>query len=332
MPFHIATVGRALLVAVLLSGSAAKSQTVDNSVAGPVVMQLPASMSCQAQVLACNRLALDDARTTAKIDEKRREIRISNAATYADETIVADVLLHASARVAKGSQPYLVHLVVSKKGTRWKHRLSTYAVTKKGGAEPFEFETWKVFVGGDEQAWLTPSLVKQALGPRSFTDKAKDFFVRATDLRKQAGESPAIELGLGIGPLRFGMTRAHYVPPRSVMEGHGADLAAVLAKEDWSFDFQTLSSLVPLYLIRHDLFLFGLDKHPLLQDAIKAGFRGNERLKVGVKNGAGYVQLDDRVEPYEQASQTALVFLRDTYLGMLLNAQAASMTPSPAKN
>lgn len=332
MPNHVATIGRALLVAALFLAGAAKSQTVDNGVTGPVVMQLPASTSCQVQVLACNRLALDDARTTARIDEKRREIRISNAETYADETIVADVLLHASARVAKGAQPYLVHLVVSKKGTRWKHRLSTYAVTKKGGAEPFEFESWKVFVGGEEKAWLSPALVKQALGPRSFTDKAKDFFVRATDLRKKAGEPPAIELSLGIGPLRFGMTRAHYVPPRSMMEGHGDNLAAVLSKEDWSFDFQTLSSLVPTYLIRHDLFLFGLDKHPLLQDAIKAGFRGNERLKVGVKNGAGFVQLDDRVEPYDQAAQTAQVFLRDTYLGMLLNAQAAAMTPAPAKN
>lgn len=319
-----------MAVALWLGCSLAHAAPVDRT--GPLVSQLPSTANCLMHQLACNRLALDDSNTTASVDEDRREIRIANATDYSEETVVADVLLHATAHVGAAPRPYLIHLVISKKGANWKHRLSTYSVMRKSGQEPFDFERWTVYAGEEKKPLLSPGLVNKALGPRSLKTKAKDFFVQAVDLRKPAEPMPAVELSLGVGPLSFRMTRAHYAPPASVREGRAGPLIEALSQEDWSFDFQTLSSLVPLSLIRHDLFLFGLDRHPMLQDAMKAGFRGDERLRVGIKNGQGFVQLDERVEPYEQAAQTALVFLRDTYLGMLLNAQAAALPSSTKKN
>jgi hypothetical protein len=329
---RIAVVYRAVLVGVLLWRAAANAATT-SLLAGPVVTQLPAPTACAANILACNRLALDDARTTAQVDDKRHEIHIHNTASYDKEAIVADVLLHAEGPAANGAKPYLVHLVISKKGEGWRHRLSPYAVDKGTAKGPFEFDKWTVFVGDDKQPLMAPNLVQQALGKRSLAKRATDFFVRATDLRKQSGESPAVELGLRMGPLNFGFTRARFEPPLSLRQaGANGDLAAALAKEDWSVDFESLSSLVPNHLVRHDLFLFGLDQHPLMAQAMKAGYQGTERLRVGVKSGAGFVQLNDRIEPYPQAAQTATVFLRDTYLGMLLRAQAASMPATQAKN
>jgi hypothetical protein len=330
MPLRIKKGGRALSMALALWLGCTMGHAASTDRTGPLVSQLPSNANCQTNKLACNRLALDDENTTASIDEARREIRIANTTDYTEETVVADVLLHATARVSAAPQPYLIHLVISKKGTQWKHRLSTYSVMRKSGQEPFDFERWTVYAGEDKKPLLSPGLVNKALGPRSLKTRAKDFFVQAVDLRQPSQPMPAVELSLGVGPLSFRMTRAHYAPPPSVREGRAENLLDALSQEDWFFDFQTLSSLVPLSLIRHDLFLFGLDRHPMLQDAMKAGFRGDERLKVGIKDGHGFVQLDERVEPYDQAAQTALVFLRDTYLGMLLNAQAAALT-SPAK-
>lgn len=331
MKLRLAGLLRWCVFHAVLLGLALNATAASTDVTGPVVMRLPTPTACTTSTLACNRLALDDAHTRAQVDEGKREIRILNAASYEDEVIVADVLLHAR-RSAVDAQPYLVHLVVSKKGDSWKHRLSPYAPDKKRRDGPFEFENWTVFLGQSDKPLLSPSLVQKALGRRSLTARAKDFFVRATDLRKQPGESPAVELGLRIGPLNFGFTRARFEPPQAVRQGGAnVDLATALSKEDWYFDFQSLSSLVPAYLIRHDLFLFGLDTHPLMAQAMKAGYRGTERLRVGVKDGAGFVQLDDHVEPYAQATQTALVFLRDTYLGMLLRGQAATMTLAATK-
>lgn len=330
MPLQIKKGGRALSMAAALWLGCALGHAAPVDRTGPLVSLLPSAKDCREHKLACNRLALDDASTTATVDEARREIRINNTTDYSEETVVADVLLHATAQVASAAQPYLIHLVISKTGKRWKHRLSTYSVMRKSGQAPFDFEQWTVYAGSEQKPLMSPGLVTKALGPRSLKTKAKDFFVQAVDLRKPSDPMPAVELSLGVGPLSFRMTRAHYAPPPSLREGREGSLVDALSQEDWFFDFQTLSSLVPLSLIRHDLFLFGLDRHPMLQDAMKAGFRGDERLRVGIKNGQGFVQLDERVEPYDQAAQTALVFLRDTYLGMLLNAQATSL-PAPAK-
>ena len=332
MPLQLKKGGRALPIAIAMWMGCALAHAAGGSHTGPLVTLLPSAENCQSHKLACNRLALDDVNTTATVDEARKEIRIINTAEYGEETVVADVLLHATAKVSNTTAPYLVHLVVSKNGTRWKHRLSTYSVQRRSGKPPFAFERWTVYAGTEPKPLMSPELVTKGLGPRTLKTRARDFFVQARDLRTAAAPTPAVELSLGLGPLNYKMTRAHYVPPKSLGEGRQQSLLEALSRDDWYFDFQTLSSLVPISLIRHDLFLFGLDRNPMLQDAMKAGFRGDERLRVGSKNGQGFVQLDDRVEPYDHAAQTATVFLRDTYLGMLLNEQASQPPATASKD
>jgi hypothetical protein len=302
-------------------GVATLAHAAESKLTGPVVTQLPAKSACAVNVLACTRLALDDARTTATVDEQRHEVRIYNDASYDSETIVADVLLHVQGGTRQPLKPYLVHLVVSKQGDKWKHRLSPYGLDKRRSDGPFQFEDWSVYLGQAKKPLMAPDLVRKAVGRSSLMGRAKDFFVKATDLRKREGDAPAIELGLGIGPLNFAMTRARFEVPASIKAGREVNVEQVMAQEDWFFEFQTLSKMVPAYLVHHDLFLFGLDRHPLVVESMKVGSKGNELMRVGVKNGKGYVQINERVEPYEQAPQTAVVFMRDTYLGMLLNAQ-----------
>jgi len=269
-----------------------------------------------------NRLTLDDARTTAVVDEACREIRISNHHTYSESAIVADVLLHAKGLWGTNARkPYLIHLVVSKDSDGWNNRLSAYTPPGAGAPDRAEVDAWTVLVDDGRQVVLTPEQAQALVAKPPLSARLVDTFAQVRDVRTDSSQSPALDISIGLGPLKHKVAAAKLELPASLKKDPKRGLAAALQQEDWYFELAMLSSMTPKELIRHDLFLFGLDDHPLLEEVMKRGYRSDEKLTVGVQDGAGYVRIGERKAPFAAAQQTALTFLRDTYVGMVLAAQ-----------
>ena len=292
----------------------ANSDVLASDLAGPVITRLPGTEGT-------NRLALDDARTTALVDASRREIRIGNNHAYSESTIVADVLLHAKGEWGTHSRPYLIHLVISKDSDGWHNRLSTYTVPGAGAPTQAEVDAWTVMLGDGKQVVLTPEQAQAQIVAPPLSARLIDTFAQVRDIRTTADPSPALEISLGLGPLKYKVAAARLELPASLKADPKSNLEKALQEEDWSFELAMLSSMTPKELIRHDLLLFGLDAHPLLQDVMKRGYRPDEKLTVGVQNGAGFVRIGEQTAPFPAAQQTAMTFLRDTYVGMVLAAQ-----------
>lgn len=299
----------------------ANSDVLAADLTGPFIMRLSGSAATQ-PAGALNRLVLDDAHTTAVVDEARREIRIGNHHAYSESTIVADVLLHAKGKWGTWSRPYLIHLVISKDSDGWHNRLSTYTVPGAGAPTQAEVDAWTVMLGDGKQVVLTPEQAQAQIVAPPLSVRLIDTFAQVRDIRTVADPSPALEISLGLGPLKYKVAAARLELPASLRADPKGNLEKALQEEDWSFELAMLSSMTPKELIRHDLLLFGLDAHPLLQDVMKRGYRPDEKLTVGVRNGAGFVRIGGQEAPFPAAQQTAATFLRDTYVGMVLAAQA----------
>ncbi len=299
----------------------ANSDVLAAELTGPLIMRLPTTAGAQ-QAGVSNRLVLDDAQTTAVVDETRREIRIANNHAYGETVIVADVLLHAKGQWGTRSRPYLVHLVISKDSGGWHNRLSTYTVPGAGSPDRAEVDGWTVTIGDGKQVVLTPEQAQAQIVAPPLSSRLIDTFAQARDIRTAADPSPALDISLGIGPFKYTVASARLELPASLKADPKGNLDKALQEEDWHFEMAMLSSMTPKELIRHDLLLFGLDAHPLLQDVMRRGYRADEKLTVGVQNGAGFVRIGGQSAPFPAAQQTAVTFLRDTYVGMVLAAQA----------
>lgn len=306
----------------------ANSDVLASDLVGPVITRLPGKTSAPVvrsdvsiETDGCNRLALDDAHTTAVVDAARREIRISNNHAYSESTIVADVLLHAKGQWGTRSRPYLIHLVVSKDSDGWHNRLSTYTVPGAGSPDKAEVDAWTVMLGEGKQVVLTPEQAQTQIVAPPLSARLIDTFAQVRDIRTETTQSPALEITLGLGPLKYKVAAARMELPASLKADPKRGLEKALQEEDWSFELAMLSSMTPKELIRHDLLLFGLEDHPLLQDVMKRGYRPDEKLTIGVRDGAGFVSIGERNAPFPAAQQTAVTFLRDTYVGMVLAAQ-----------
>jgi hypothetical protein len=305
------------------------TEVIAAELSGPLVTRLPDTTACTTgsesaaaiQPQGCDRLALDDAWTTAVIDEVRHEIRIRNDHAYSERSIVADVLLHARGIWGNKARPYLVHLVISKDAGGWHHRLNAYTVPGDGMPSRAEIEGWSVTIADGAPPLLSPELARSAIIEPSLSSRLVGSFAQARDIRSDPSQAPALEISISFGPLKYKVARARLELPGSLRQNPRQGLAPALQQEDWSFELESLSSLAPQDLIRHDLFLFGLNTHPLLQDVMRRGYRADEKLTVGVRDGAGYVRIGQQSSPFPAAQQTAMTFLRDTYVGMVLAAQ-----------
>lgn len=319
-------VGATLLGAALSYGTNAAELT------GPVVTRLPAAVACAVDDAlqtafdnrACDRLALDDVQTRAVVDESKREIRISNEKTYAKSTIVADVLLHARGRVSDGARPYLLHLVLSKDGKNWHRRLSTYTVPGDGVPQKAELEDWTVVVEGEAATdiVLTPAIARGVMTDPPLSARLTTAIAQVRDIRSDKTQPPALEIALTLGPLKYNIARARLDLPATLRQDNKQPLGAALRSGDWSFELASSSGLTPRDLVRHDLFLFGLDGQPLFKEIMRRGYKSSEKLTVGMKDGAGYVRVGKSSVAFPMAQQTLMTFMRDTYVGMVLAAQA----------
>ena len=297
---------------------------------GPIVTRLPAAFACGEsddlaaafERRACDRLALDDAQTTAEIDSVRREIRIRNTSRYAKRTIVADVLLHARARVGEHDRPYLIHLVLSKDGERWHRRLSTYAVPGEGLPQKVESEDWTVLIDEGGEVVLTPALARRVITDPPLSARLTTTFAHVRDIRSDTTQAPALEISLTLGPLKYNIARARLDLPSTLRHNSKQPLGSALQSGDWSFELASSSGLAPRDLVRHDLFLFGLDEQPLLKEIMRRGYKSTEKLTVGMQDGTGYVRIGQSSAAFPLAQQTLMTFMRDTYVGMVLAAQA----------
>jgi hypothetical protein len=274
----------------------------------------------------CNRIALDDGHTRARLDSASKTLVLRNGQDYPDETVIADVLLHGRARAQNGQTvPVSLHLLISKEGQEWSTSLHAHAPVT-GDLSEVQVDLYQVQadVAGKRQSLLQPDHALQVLTSPSTAARLAKQFVQVRDNRVEAAraEYADITIALGVGPAALPALRASLHVP-----GGHADLAKTLQGGSWTLELQALRSRLPLSVIRRDLFLFGLERVELLQPLQAEGFAKYDKLLLGAREGKGYLSYRGQRIDYPQAGAAAQAFLQDSFIGLILGAQPHDAAP-----
>jgi hypothetical protein len=78
------------------------------------------------------------------------------------------------------------------------------------------------------------------------------------------------------------------------------------------------SNFIPRKITQHELFLYGLEAEPLLENIYKKGFRKGQRIVVGATNGEGYIKVENKQKSFPLAGSTAERYLNTSFVGLIL--------------
>lgn len=73
-----------------------------------------------------------------------------------------------------------------------------------------------------------------------------------------------------------------------------------------------------MWVARRELFLFGLDGSALVKDMLTRGFRKNDRIEFGARDGNGYLRVNGREEAFAGAAASAHAFMQESFIGLIL--------------
>ncbi|MWV15906.1 hypothetical protein F3I16_07545 [Pseudomonas sp. L-22-4S-12] len=319
------------LLAVLLALGLGSGFAQAEEFGGRGVFQFASASGCPLATTAtplsdCNRIALDDGHTRARLDGAGKTLVLRNGQDYADETVIADVLLHGQARAQNGQVvPVSLHLLISKEGQAWSTSLHAHAPVA-GDLREVRIDAYRVEaeVQGKRQTLLHQDHALQVLSSPSTAARLAKQFVQVRDNRVEAAkaEYADITIALGVGPAALPALRASLHVP-----GGHAELAKTLHGGSWTLELQALRSRLPLSVIRRDLFLFGLERVALLQPLQAEGFSKYEKLLLGAQEGKGYLSYRGQRIDYPQAGAVAQAFLQDSFIGLVLSAQQHDAAP-----
>lgn len=283
---------------------------------------------------ASNRLALDDARTTVTIDRGAHRITVHNADRYPQKAIIADLLFLATGTTVSGRQaPFSLHLKIMKSGRRIALDLHRHLRIQ----EPMvaaEFEPFEVVVtdGLRSQVVLTPKRsLDLSCRPSLALRVIKAIMAMRDNLEgvQQDPHSPGFriaDLSVGFNALRWQwmVARAHLYSLRSAnaeLMARGS-LVDMLREGAWELTLTALSGRALKEVVKRDLFLFGLDELPLLQEVRERGLPTDQTLSFRFESGQGQVALGSRTAELPAAMDVARAYLEFHMLGGLLAEQA----------
>jgi hypothetical protein len=279
---------------------------------------------------ASNRLALDDDSTAVTIDHEAARITVENSRSYADKTVVCDLMFLAIGISAAGERkPFGIHLKILKEGRKFSvdlHRhLRSQVPSVRAEYEPYEVvvidgETRRVMMDKAEADRLIkkPSfalrVVKSLMAMRDHLDGIK-----------QDPKAPGYRVAdLSVG---FGALGLNYMIARAQLESRSADNARLIERGDvvemlrdgaWELRLTAFSEKWLPEVVQRDMFLFGLDDVELLEPVKQHGLRKNQTLAFRFDKGQGEVLLDGKSEPFAGALDTARAYLEFHMLGGLL--------------
>lgn len=277
----------------------------------------------------CNRLALDDPETRAALDGAAHTIRFTNTRSYAEKTIVGDVLLQGSGQARGGQRvPLTFHALLSRSGTDWS--VSSHAHSPMGGEfNDIRIDPYQVVVNesNTDRVVLTADQVIEALARPSLTARLANVLVQVDDNRTDGAKDADITIGLGLGKASKSVARARFHAPAA----KGRELAEAMRQGNWTLELQALSGKIPRQVVQRDLFLYGLESQSLLQPLLQRGFRKNEKLVLGAAGGKGFVRYDGQQREFAGADAAARAFLQDSFIGLVLGWQQQQPQPVQAK-
>jgi hypothetical protein len=315
---------------LLLAGAGASAAELSGRGIHPLASRAGCPFS-QSGTEDCNRIALDDTHTVARLDTEAGTINFHNDRQYRDKAIVADLLVHGTGESAAGARvPLSFHLVLSKDGARWSASHHVHAPVL-GKFAHVEIDPYTVEVGGSEgtQVMLTPQQMREALEHPGYKARLARELVTVRDNRTSPASPPDITVSLGRGPLAASVLRARLAAPAG--NSSQADLDALLHSDTWALELTALTGHLPRDVVRRELFLLQLDALPLLQALLRGGFHKHERLALGAVKGKGYISFQGRTVDFPGAQQAARSYLQQSFIGLILGSQQLARDGSHAR-
>jgi hypothetical protein len=287
-----------------------------------------------------NRLVLDDSDTEVTIDRGAGRITVRNSRGYARKTVICDLLFLAEGQTASGSRkPFSIHLKILKSGRAISLDLHRHLRTQDPMVS-VEFEPFEVIVTDGAKSRVVfdkdkgdrlcrrPSLalrvVKALMAMRNHLDGVTQ------DPREPGFRIADLSVGFGALGLEWMMARARL---GSVSSANAAliergSIVEMLRDGAWELELTSFADKWLPEVVQRDLFLFGLDELPLLQDVGTHGLKKGQTLAFRFEKGQGEVLFAGRSEPLPNTLDVARAYLEFHMLGGLLAEHADHVSRS----
>jgi hypothetical protein len=211
--------------------------------------------------------------------------------------------------------PLGVHVLLRRDGVKWDRDVYVHAPVH-GRFTDVRIDPYRVRVkeGEAERDVLTPDETQALFAHPSLASRLARHLVKvsATDPKQPSADD--ITIALGVGGLTKSVARASFTSnaPRD------ADVDHALASGTWTIRFDALSNHIPVWVAQRELFLFGLDGSALVKDMLTRGFRKNDRIEFGARDGNGYLRVNGREEAFAGATASAHAFMQESFIGLIL--------------
>ncbi|WP_260426632.1 hypothetical protein [Burkholderia sp. Bp9142] len=324
---------RVACLALFAASVGAHAAPVDR--AGRGIYHFASQSGCpfaRAAAADCNRIALDAPDVHARIDTDAHAIVFSSDETRRTKDVLGDVLLHGTGVDGEGRRvPLSVHVLLRRDGAKWDRDVYVHAPVR-GTFTDVRVDPYRVRVkeGEGERDVLTPDETLALFAHPSLASRLARHLVKVSATDPKQPSSDDITIALGIGGLTRSVARASFTSNAP----HDADVERALASGTWAIRFDALSNRIPVWVARRELFLFGLDGSALVKDMRARGFRKNDRIEFGARDGNGYLRVNGREEAFAGAAASAHAFMQESFIGLILGwrrdpaAAAASATQS----
>ncbi|MCE4052335.1 hypothetical protein [Pseudomonas sp. Au-Pse12] len=264
----------------------------------------------------CNRVALDVSDARASVDPHTHAIVIDADSTHDSKTVIGDILLHGSGIASDGRRvPLSLQVLLRRSGSVWKTDTYVHAPVR-GKFRDISLDPYQISVreGSGERLLFSPEQARNVLAQPSIAARLASYFVvvRPSDAQNPAADD--ITIGLGVGRVSKSLMRASF----SSKQPGTAALDEVLEQGTWNLDLQALSGQIPLWVVRRQLFVFGLEDSPLLKDVRQRGLNKHDSLELGAVNGQGYLRYNGQEERFPGAAASGTAFMRDSFIGLIL--------------
>ncbi|MEK8043893.1 hypothetical protein AAB986_36520, partial [Burkholderia contaminans] len=230
--------------------------------------------------------------------------------------VLGDVLLQGTGVDGDGRRvPLGVHVLLRRDGVKWDRDVYVHAPVH-GRFTDVRIDPYRVRVkeGEAERDVLTPDETQALFAHPSLASRLARHLVKvsATDPKQPSADD--ITIALGVGGLTKSVARASFTSNAP----HDADVDRALASGTWTIRFDALSNHIPVWVAQRELFLFGLDGSALVKDMLTRGFRKNDRIEFGARDGNGYLRVNGREEAFAGATASAHAFMQESFIGLIL--------------
>lgn len=313
MRAYSTTLFACLMTCLMLSG---QSQAAPSEFQGRGVFHFSSASNCTPVDSHCHRISLDVADAHASVDTQTHTIVI-DADTNHNSTLIGDVLLHGSGLTAEGQRvPLSLQVLLRRTGAHWKKDTYVHAPVR-GHFSGIELEPYQIIVrqGAEQQVLLTASQARETLAHPSLAARLANYFVVVHPSDANNPSADDITIGLGAGQLIKPLLRVSL----SVIPSDSANLKSLIASGTWNLRLQALSSLIPVWAVQHQLFLFGLEESPLLSEVRKRGMNKHDILELGAVKGKGYLRYNGVEQSFPAATIAGAAFMRESFMGLILS-------------